>query len=502
MVDWFLVLDVGTTQIKGFVFDFDGNIKETMKVGAPLRTPRHGYVEQDAVKLWEATKSVIDDFAGRFGKPKAIGLTTQRASTIVWDRSGEPLYPIITWQDRRSADLAEKYSKLFSLRVVRGLGKFVSVFTKRPKSRSLKYLVTLANFKFGPNQPIMQLKWLFDNVEGLYDLAVKGELFFGTIDSWILYNLTGGEHITDYSNASATGLFDPFYLKWSDRLTKMVGIPRNILPRLVDSMGLLAKAKYPDGVPITSIIADQQSSLFSVAGINYGVTKITLGTGGFMDISTGGSPAPTRLGTFPLVYVKKGDEVLYMLEGIIQSVGSAVDFLLKIGMINSYEELYDLAFDDDCEVVFLPILAGLGTPYWEPNARAIIYGFDRSTDRFGIAKALLEGIAFRFSEVLSVLEEVSGIHIDQVFVDGNAARIDSLLQAMADYSYRKILRVDQLEGTARGAFLLAKAGLLGKSLREAFSAPKVEREFLPERDKRACKKRLSHILEEIIEEIR
>ncbi|MHA1616458.1 MAG: FGGY family carbohydrate kinase [Candidatus Njordarchaeales archaeon] len=485
---YYLVLDVGTTTVKAFAYSPNEEILKKVEKSAPVRFPSPGWVEQDPEKLWEMVRDVIMEIYNEFGKPLAVGLANQRASTIVWDRStGEPLYNMITWQDTRAIDIAEKYNKQLLLKFARTLGKTISLVVKHSRNKRILYLLTLANFKLGPNQPIIHLKWLFENIEDIYKRAKNGELAFGTIDSWIIWKMIG-IHATDYTNASATGLFDPFFMKWSDRLTKMLGIPKSILPKLIDNMGYFGEITILDGAPLTAVIADQQASLFSAGGLRKGTVKMTNGTGTFIDINVGETPQPARLGTYPLVALKVGKTVRYLLEGIIQSTGSAIDWLVSIGLIKSPEEASIKAEKSVSEdTIFIPALAGLGTPYWNPNAKGLIYGITRATKKEDVIKALLEGIAFRCSEVIKILEEITKIEIKEIIADGNASRNDYMLQAIADFSGKRIIRVKNLEGTSRGVFLLTKGGLEKREIKNIHKKPEIEKIFEPKKEKQLSK---------------
>ncbi len=470
-MDYFLILDIGTTTVKAFAYTENGEIIKKVEDKAPVMFPSPGWVEQDPVKLWNMVYDAATRIINEFGKPKSIGISTQRASTTVWYKdSGEPLHNMITWQDARAIDIAEEYSNKFILRFGRGIGKLVSFFKKSSKSMKINYLITLSNFRFGPNQPIIHLRWLLDNIENLESLAREGKVLFGTLDTWILYNFLK-RHITDYTNASATGMFDPFFMKWSDRLTKLLNIPRNMLPELVDNMGHFGEIKDLDNVPITAIIADQQASLFSAGGMKRGTVKITNGTGSFIDINVGDIPLPARFGLYPLVAFKWRDRKAYLLEGIIQSSGSAIDWLMRVGILKDYEEISKLIKDEETEVLFIPALAGLGAPYWRMNAKGIIYGLTRATERGEIAKALIDGIAFRCYEVISVIKKATNIPFDEIIADGNASRVRYLLERIADFTGLTIKVSKNLEGTSRGTFLIARGGLLDLTPEEAFIPP-------------------------------
>jgi len=474
-MEYYLILDIGTTTVKAFAYDEGGEIIKKIENKAPVLFPNPGWVEQDPLKLWNMVYDAAMRIMDEFGKPRAIGISTQRASTTVWYRdSGEPLHNMITWQDSRAVDIAEEYSKKFILKIGRGIGKLVSLLKKSSKSMRVNYLITLSNFRFGPNQPIIHLRWLLDNVENLESLVKEGKILFGTLDTWILYNFLK-IHITDYTNASATGMFDPFFMKWSDRLTKLLRIPKNILPKIVDNMGYFGEIKDLDNTSLTAIIADQQASLFSAGGVKKGTIKITNGTGSFIDINVGETPLPARFGLYPLVAFKWKNVKRYLLEGIIQASGSAIDWLIKVNLLKSYEEISDLIKDVDTDIIFIPAIAGLGTPYWRMDAKGIIYGLTRATERGEIVKALIDGIAFRCYEVISIIKEATNMNFDEIVADGNASRVNYLLQRIADFTGLTIKISKNLEGTSRGTFLITRGGLLGLTPEEAFIPPKISK---------------------------
>jgi len=484
-MSYYLILDLGTTTIKAFAFDENGEILKERKRTAKVISPEPGWVEEDPVKYWETTRSLIDEIVNELGTPVAIGITNQRTTTIVWDKTtGEPLYNMITWQDTRAGEIAEEYSRKSVLKIARFMGKFVGSFAKLVPSlkrkKSIIRALTLANFKFGANQSIMHVRWLLDNNDDVKKAVRENKAAFGTVDSWIVWNMTK-QHVTDYTNASATGLFDPFNLEWSNTLLKIVNIPTSILPQVKDSMADFGEVTFLKGVHITAVIADQQASLFSAGGTNIGTMKITNGTGSFIDINVGSTPVPGLLGTYPMIALKWKDEVYYLLEGIVQASGSVIDWLVEIGLAKSPEEVSEIASKtrDSAGVIFVPTICGLGTPFWNARVRGIIYGIMRATTKNHLIRAAIEGIAARCAEVILLVEEIAGIKVDKIIADGNVSRCDALLQFLANFTGKKIIRPRNLEGTARGAFLLARGGAKGLSLKDAWIPPTIEKQFDP-----------------------
>ncbi len=484
-MSYYLILDLGTTTIKAFAFNDNGEIIKERKRTVKIISPEPGWVEEDPVKYWEVTRSLIDDIVNELGNPIAVGITNQRTTTVMWDKTtGEPLYNMITWQDTRAGELAETYSKKSLLKIARVMGKFVGGVAKIiPSLRRRKSIIralTLAYFKFGANQSIMHIRWLLDNNEDVKRAVRENRAAFGTVDSWIIWNLSK-QHVTDYTNASATGLFDPFKLEWSDTLMKIVNISKSILPKIKDCMSDFGEITFLKDVHITAVIADQQASLFSAGGINIGAMKITNGTGSFIDINVGSTPVPGILGTYPMIALKWKNEVYYLLEGIVQATGSVIDWLVDVGLAKNPEEVSEIASttSDSAGVIFVPTICGLGTPFWNAKVRGIIYGITRATTKNHLIRAAIEGIASRCAEVILLVEEIAGIKVDKIIADGNASRCDALLQFLANFTGKKIIRPRNLEGTARGAFLLARGGAKGLSLKDAWIPPTIEKQFDP-----------------------
>jgi len=486
-MEYFLIIDAGTSSIKIFAYDDMGNIiKKVVKEISPV-FPRPGWVEQDPIKYWENILDGIDEILNDFGRPLAVGITNQRATTVIWDKdSGEPLYNMITWQDTRALNVAEELSNKSIIRLGRLIGKTAYFFTRILKSlggsRKIKYLITLAYFKFGCNQPAIHLRWLMDNVNEVSRGIRSGNALFGTLDSWIIWKFLK-IHVTDYTNASATGLFDPFSVKWSETIVKILDIPRKILPKIVDSMKFLGRSKHILNSPVTAVIADQQSSLYSAGGVKRGSAKITNGTGTFIDINVGNKPAPALKGTYPMIAIKSGRYTGYLIEGIVQSTGSAVDWLVNIGLLSHPSEASRVSemIKDSFGITFIPTLAGIGTPYWINSLRGSIFGLSLGARREHLVRALLEGIGYRITSVIKIIEEITNISVNDIIADGNASRHDFLLKIIASLSGKNIYRVKNLDGTSRGAFLLARGVIRKLNVKDAWIPPKIEKKFTPDR---------------------
>jgi len=478
-MNYYLILDAGTTNVKAYAFSEEGEVLLEKSMRTRPVYPEPGWAELDPQELIETVRRLINDVVSSLGTPAGIGLTNQRSSTVVWDDEG-PLYNMITWQDTRTESIVEEFSRKFLVRFGKALGKVfyrlyrtASGIANLPKGA---YIITLAHVGFGTTHSSMHLRWLMDNVPEVRRAIERGTARFGTMDSWIAWNLTG-KHVTDYTNASATGLFDPFYLKWSDNITGIVGIPKEILPALQPNDSPVGETEY--GAPLLTIVADQQAALYR-AGVKAGSAKMTHGTGTFVDLNVGEKPKPASPGLYPMVALKTREKTLYLLEGIINASGSAVDWLLSVGLIKDYSEISD-AFKDPTlpRVLFIPAFAGLSTPYLRPDFRGALLNLSFSVGKEDIIKALVAGIAMRVVEVVKAMESGARVEIGSLLSDGGASRIHPLLQLIADFSGKRILLPKELNGSAQGTFMIARAVAEGRDVLSAWEKPVVERVFEP-----------------------
>ena len=376
----------------------------------------------------------------------AIGITNQRETTAVWNRStGEPLSRAIVWQDRRTAEMCADLKS-------RG---------EEPRVRDATGLV------LDPYFSATKLRWLLDHVEGLRDLAETGALCFGTIDSWLVYRLTGGvRHVTDASNASRTLLYDLKGHGWSEDMLELFGIPPQILPEIRSSAEVYGTTKgmdaLPDGIPVSGMAGDQQAALFGQACFRPGESKCTYGTGSFLLMNTGPQPVVSKTGLLSTVAWQLGETVTYALEGSSFVAGAAVQWLRDgLQAIKKSAQVEKLArsVEDSGEVVFVPALAGLGAPHWRPDARGLLMGLDRSTHLGHVARAVLEGIALQTFELSQAMTQDSGQPIAVLKVDGGASANDLLMQYQADILGSPVVRPRNLQTTAAGAAFLAGIGV-------------------------------------------
>ena len=440
-----LALDQGTTSSRAIVFDHDGNIKGTAQQEFRQIFPQSGWVEHDAQEIWQTQSrvmaDVLDETRLAASDIAAIGITNQRETTVVWDReNGKPICNAIVWQDRRTAGICDQLKKDGHAEAIR-------------KKTGLVLDAYFSGTK---------LKWILENVEDARERANAGKLAFGTIDSWLVWNLTGGSiHVTDASNASRTLLFNIHTGDWDDELLELLKVPRNMLPEVRDSSevyGHTAASLTPAGIPIAGIAGDQQSALFGQMCIRDGMVKNTFGTGCFMLMNTGSRAVTSKNNLLTTVAWRLNGELEYALEGSVFSAGAAVQWLRDgLGLIESSVEVESLAesVPDSGDVFLVPAFAGLGAPHWDQYARGTIIGLTRGTTKAHIARAALEGIAYQVSEVLDAMQADSGIKLTELRVDGGACANNLLMQFQADLLGASVLRPRVQETTALGAAYLA-----------------------------------------------
>jgi len=441
--EYVLALDEGTTSARAILFDERGSVRGVGQRGFPQLYPEPGWVEHDPEKIWGAQMASVKEALelGDVGPGElaAVAVTNQRETSVLWDReTGAPVCNAIVWQCRRTADAVE------SLKAEHG-----SLFKTRTG------LVPDSYFS-GP-----KVAWMLDNVEGLRERTEKGEVLFGTVDSYLLYRLTGGRvHATDYSNASRTLMFDVRRLNWDSELLEILGVPDSILPEVLPSSGVFGYTDpevFGESVPVAGVAGDQQAALFGHTAFDEGESKCTYGTGNFLLMNTGRNPVPSdRLLT--TVAWGLGGDVDYALEGSVFVTGAAIQWLRdSLLMLGDLEESETLArtLDGNEGVYFVPALTGLGAPYWDQYARGIITGITRGTGRAHIARAALEAIAYMTRDVVDAMKIDSGLEMDELRVDGGAAMNDFLMQFQADILGATITRPREIEATAKGAAYLA-----------------------------------------------
>jgi len=443
MPDFVLALDQGTSSSRAILFDHGGKAVASAQQPFEQIYPQPGWVEHDPEEIWQTqlatAKDALKQAKASPADIAAIGITNQRETAVIWDRDGRPIANAIVWQDRRTASLCD------------GL-----------RSRGLEPLFReRTGLLLDPYFSGTKVKWLLDNVSGARQRADRGELMFGTIDSWLLYRLAG-IHVTDYTNASRTLLYNIFDLRWDDELRDALDVPRSILPAVQASSGIFAETDALGGrIPVAGVGGDQQAALFGQAAFQQGMAKNTYGTGAFLLMNIGDRRVASDklLTTIAWGLSRDGrDEITYALEGSIFIAGAAVQWLRdELGIISSAAESQDLAESvaDSNGVYVVPAFVGLGAPHWDPSARGAIFGLTRGSNRAHLARATLEAIAFQTRDVIEAVETDSGVQLSELRVDGGAAANDMLLQIQADVLGRDVVRPAVLETTALGAAYLA-----------------------------------------------
>lgn len=442
---YILALDQGTSSSRAIVFDHEGRICATAQKEFPQHFPKPGWVEHDPKDIWSSEASVIAEAITSMGinglNIVGIGITNQRETTIVWDaETGEPVYNAIVWQDRRTSEYCDSLKE-------QNLTGFI---------REKTGLIIDAYFS------ATKIRWILENVPGARARAEAGKLRFGTVDTWLLWNLTRGEcHMTDVSNASRTMLFNIHTLNWDEDLMKLFGIPMSMLPEVHSSSEIYGYTKttiFAHKVPVAGIAGDQQAALFGQMCTTPGSVKNTYGTGCFLLMNSGTKPITSSHNLLTTIAWKIGDTVNYALEGSIFVGGSVVQWLRDgLGIIKSSSEIESLAMTvpDNGGVYFVPALTGLGAPYWDQYAKGTICGLTRGTTAAHIARAALEGIAFETMDIVNAMEHDAGIKLAELKVDGGASRNNLMMQFQADILGTKVIRPKVTETTAMGACYLA-----------------------------------------------
>ena len=468
MKKYILALDQGTSSSRAIAFDKSGSSVSVSQKEFTQYFPKPGWVEHDPMEIWSSEYSVLTEVMTSLGLGgndiAAIGITNQRETTIVWDAAtGKPVYNAIVWQDRRTSEYCD------SLKAA-GLTE---------KIRSKTGLIIDAYFSG------TKIKWILDNVPGVRERAERGELRFGTVDSWLVWNLTGGAvHVTDVTNASRTMLYNIHELKWDDEMMALLGIPASMMPRVCQSSEVYGYAEILGGqIPIAGIAGDQQAALFGQMCTEPGSVKNTYGTGCFLLMNTGETPVTSRNNLLTTIALGIDGKVTYALEGSIFVAGSVVQWLRDgLGIIRSSSEIEALAASvpDNGGVYLVPALTGLGAPYWDQYAKGSITGITRGTTAAHIARAALEGIAFQTMDIVEAMQKDAGVKLAELKVDGGASKNNLMMQFQADVLDTRVIRPKETETTARGAAYLAglAVGFWG-SLAEVRGQWEAERVFVP-----------------------
>lgn len=445
MKKYVLALDQGTTSSRTIIFGHDGEICSVAQKEFTQIFPKPGWVEHNPLEIWSSQASTIAEAVTNIGingeQIAAIGITNQRETTIVWDaETGAPVYNAIVWQDRRTAEYCDEL-------VAQGLTDMI---------RSKTGLILDAYFSG------TKVRWILENVPGAREKAEAGKLRFGTVDTWLIWNLTRGQvHVTDVSNASRTLLYNIHTLEWDKEMLELLNIPASMLPEVKSSSevyGVTSPSLFAHEVPISGIAGDQQAALFGQMCTEPGSVKNTYGTGCFLLMNTGDKAILSKNNLLTTIAWKIGDTVNYALEGSIFVGGSVIQWLrdgLQIVKESPETEAMAESVEDNAGVYFVPALTGMGAPYWDPYAKGTITGITRGTTRAHIARAALEGIAFQTMDIVNAMKADAGVDLGDLKVDGGASKNNYLMQFQSDILDTNVVRPTCVETTAKGAAYLA-----------------------------------------------
>lgn len=474
MAKYIMALDQGTTSSRCILFDKAGKIVTVAQKEFTQIYPKAGWVEHDPMEIWETQLSVVnealEEISAKAEDIASIGITNQRETTVVWDKNtGKPIYNAIVWQCRRTAEYCDE---------LRDKGLSDSV-------RNKTGLVLDAYFSG------TKINWVLENVEGAREEAEKGNLIFGNIDTWLIWNLTGGKvHVTDYTNASRTMIFNIYDLKWDEELYGALNIPASMLPEVKPSSYLFAETDselFGGSIKISGVAGDQQAALFGQACFKPGMAKNTYGTGCFLLMNTGNKAVASKKGLVTTIAASTSDEIQYALEGSIFIGGAVIQWLrdeIKLLESAAESEKYCESVEDTNGVYLVPAFVGLGAPYWDSYARGTIVGLTRGAKKEHIVRAAVESMAYQTNDVLNAMAEDSGIELEALKVDGGATANNFLMQFQASILRKPVQRPEVVETTALGAAYLAGLAVgYWESKEDVVNNWSVDRTFTPDMDK-------------------
>jgi glycerol kinase len=457
-----LSIDAGGSGIRAVLIDHSGRILRQSYGTTPVTHPEPGATEHDPVALWEVTLDVLKKLFEGSGADylplvKAAGITNQRSTFCLWDAAtGDPVTPFISWQDVRAAGTASAMNRSTAWRILRRVAALASLIT------GSTILKATAMLEFNTDHSLTKLKWLLDKTPGLRERCRRREVLFGTVDTWLIYRLTGKkQHLTDMTNASSTSLYNPFDLKWNPIFCKIFDIPMAMFPQVLESsddFGEVSADHLGCSFPIASAVGDQQSALFGHRCFHPGDVKVSMGSGGFVNINVGSRGKLSRRGLFPLIGWGYKRSIAYMLEGQVAAMGTFLDWLIRdLQIFSSLEELNELAGsqDDAGGVLVVPTPTGLRFPYFAPHLRAGFGNLGFHHDRTHLARAVIDGLAHRVMDILEGIRDDTGTEIKIIKVDGGVSRSEPLMQCLADLSGVVVERAPDPEITVRGAAYLA-----------------------------------------------
>ncbi|MFP4203353.1 MAG: glycerol kinase GlpK [Opitutales bacterium] len=476
---YILAFDQGTTGSRSIIFNHSGKIVSSARKEFRQIYPRPGWIEHDPMEIWSSQSATAAEALSRMNLKSeqiaALGITNQRETTILWDReTGEPVYNAIVWQDRRTADYCARLKQ-------DGLETMVSQKT---------------GLRLDPYFAGTKVRWILENVDGARERAEAGKLLFGTVDAWLIWQLTGRSvHATDITNASRTLFYNIERDDWDDELLELFNVPRSLLPEIrscSEIYGHVAEHLTPRGVPVTGVAGDQHAALFGQACFTPGMAKNTYGTGCFLLMATGDSPVRSANNLLTTIGWRIGAHTEYALEGSIFVAGAVVQWLRdELQLVRTARELDELAasVEDAGGLILVPAFTGLGAPHWDPYARGAAFGITRGVTRAHFCRAALESIAFQSADLITAMEKDSGLELKELRVDGGATQSDPLLQIQADLLQSRVVRPKCIETTAMGAAYLAGIAVgFWESPDAVTSHWEIDTSFEPEREAAAMNK--------------
>ena len=458
---YILSIDSGGSGIRALLFNKKGDIVARENEKTPWKSPISGAQEHDPEILWKSlinvSKKVLENQKISAKSIDSIGISNQRASFMLWEKeSGKPVTQLISWADVRSADTCDSMNKNWKWRALKILASIISKISANPM------MLATSMLKFTTDHASTRLKWYLDNNQDIRKRCFDGEILFGTLDSWFVYKLTGGEkHVTDVSNAAASSLYNPFKLEWNKIICDLFNIPIQIFPEVLDNnsdFGTTHKSIFDSPIPIKCTMGDQMAALFGHCCFHKGDVKISQGSGSFVDLNVGKKAKVSKRGLFPLIAWSIDGQVTYMLEGYVATAGTLIDWLGNgIGLSSSGPELdrYAQKCEDTDGVIVVPTASGIRYPYFNPRTRASIIGLSLSTHRRHVARAVLEGISFRLLDIIKGMQKDTKTDIKSIKVDGGVSNSNILLQSLSNFADITVCRAPESDMSATGAAYMA-----------------------------------------------
>ncbi|XP_039616292.1 putative glycerol kinase 5 [Polypterus senegalus] len=492
-----LSVDVGTTTIRGYIYDRDGSVRGASSKKIKLLYPKPGWVEIDPEELWQQFVSIVKEAVQAAGLQMkqilTLGISTQRATFTTWSKeTRKPFHNFISWQDLRATELVKSWNSSYLMKVIHGCGKMLHFLTRQ------KRFLAASIIKFSTQHVTFRLAWVLQNIKQVQEAVIKDDCCFGTIDTWLLYRLTNGVvHATDYSNASSTGIYDSYQLCWSEFFCSLISLPLSIFPKVENtshSFGTSDPEIFDYPIHIKCLVADQQAAMFGECCFNVGDIKITMGTGTFMDINTGSKPHTSIAGLYPVIGWKIGQELVYLAEGNAADTGTAVKWAQQLSLFSDAAETETMATNvsDSEGVCFVPSFSGLQAPLNDPRACASFMGLKPTTTKNHLVRAILESIAFRNKQLYETMIRETCVPVSNIRADGGVCSNNFVMQLTSDLLNQKIDRPKHVEMSSLGAAFIAGLGIgFWSNTEELKCLRSTEKVFLPKN----ANKNYEHIID-------